>query len=110
MTQAQCTGDCCSVFVLSEPYVKLVVQPEQMEDGDFILDMLRPLTQVEVEQRVERLGLPPQYVGSEEERFTCRHWDEETRLCRVYEHRPMMCRRYPHKKPCAYGCGLEQTT
>ena len=103
-TCENCDGSCCAVFVLSEPYEKLVVQPERVTDGEFILDMLRPLTQVEVEQRVEALGIPGVLRATDQQRYTCRHWDEQTRLCTVYEQRPEMCRIYPRKPPCDYEC------
>lgn len=42
-----------------------------------------------------------------EARFTCRHFDKETRLCGSYNHRPWFCHAYPGG-PCiehaASGC------
>lgn len=38
-------------------------------------------------------------------RFTCKHYDTETRRCREYEARPEMCRDHGStENPCRFGC------
>ena len=40
-------------------------------------------------------------------KYSCKHWNRETRNCMDYENRPSMCRRFPYGTPCPYiakGC------
>ena len=97
-----CDGRCCAVFTTSSRLADLIADPSAHQDGDYLLDMLIPLTLEQACERETMFGIPLSSPFSE--RFTCRHWDEGTRLCTAYESRPAMCRDYPVGE-CAHGCG-----
>jgi Fe-S-cluster containining protein len=92
---------------------------DNIQDHDYLADMLIPLNLVEAAERLESFGVEPhwadeagfdwagRYVNDPTRRLmTCRHFDEETRLCGAYDSRPQMCRNYPYTATsCDYGCG-----
>lgn len=98
-----CDGACCALFPLSAPYQRLLDEPETIQDGDYLADMLVPLTHRQAVARGKRFD-SSFHVTADREWFSCRHWDEKTRLCKAYESRPSMCRRYPYGRPCDQGC------
>jgi Fe-S-cluster containining protein len=100
----ECAGVCCAGFTLSRTYAEIVEHMDTIPDGEYIVDMLIPLTADESALRSVRFGsklYPP-----EREVFTCRHWNENTRRCGAYEQRPGMCRKFPYGDPCEHGCGF----
>lgn len=104
-----CTGACCAVFYLSEHRDTREEWPTRIKDGEFIADMVIPLTWPEARKRAERFGNTFTDAGrrSAGHLYTCRHWDEETRLCKSYETRPGLCRNYPYGDPCSLGQGCQ---
>jgi len=83
------------------PLADLTADPDVFADGPYLLDMLIPLNGVQAREREAHFDVLEPATGTE--RFTCRHWDEETRLCTAYDARPAMCRDYP-KGACQHGC------
>jgi Fe-S-cluster containining protein len=113
---AQCTGECCEVFVLTMERTLEKIETRlryTCEDGNFIADMLIPLYPL-----IAGAKLPDGEVITEERAkdgalgwaFTCKHFDREKRLCGVYNERPLMCRDFPYGKPCEHGakCGWDK--
>lgn len=121
MSCGSCDGRCCAVFTFPRPpedIRRLVESGKGYVDGEFIADMLVPLTREEALERMERFDVQPIVDGVEQTReewtencedrsYTCRHWDEDTRLCMAYDERPQMCRDYPYTDSCQHGCGWE---
>ena len=106
---SKCAGSCCAVFYISKTAEEMKADADTIMDGAYIADMLIPLSGEETRDRVRRFGVggsesnlaEDEYEGH---RFTCRHWDEDTRLCTDYENRPEMCRDYPYHHECRHGC------
>ena len=104
-----CAGACCAVFPLTG-IDRLRADPSKVADGEYILDMVIPLTLEEAKARMVGLGygeLARDMTGPEGTLFTCRHWSEESRLCTAYEARPGMCRDFPYGRACAAGCSYQ---
>lgn len=104
-----CSGACCAVFYIPHTIrdFKRRVAKGGIEDGEYIADMLIPLTVEQARERAARFGSNPRILKKKEgHHFTCRHWDEETRLCGAYDSRPRMCAEYPYGDVCelADGC------
>ena len=110
-----CDGSCCAVFYFpsspDEIRQKLDAGINYNDgDGEYLADMLIPLTLEEAQERAEKFGIrPPSYethgrLGWNENTplYTCKHWDEETRLCSAYEDRPKMCRDFPYGQICEH--------
>lgn len=79
----RCTGHCCRHFTLSSPieHIRSWVDhpdaaPDMREECRKIADMV--------------VALPDE--GDDVPRFTCRHYDPETRDCVNYDDRPDLCR------------------
>lgn len=103
-----CSGACCAVFYLPLTLRDFGrrVAAGVIEDGEYILDMLIPLTVEKARERAAKFGgvghITKRKAGHH---FTCRHWDEETRRCKEYAKRPRMCREYPYGDDCSLGVG-----
>ena len=101
-----CTGACCAAFYLPHGIREFRARARagKLQDGEFIADMVIPLTPKEARERSQRFGgklaTPWKLRGHY---FACRHWDEQTRLCTVYDQRPRMCSGYPYDEPCDLG-------
>ncbi len=85
-------------------------------DGEYIANMLIPLTLDQARERAERFGITvPSYefLGNRWKKdtplYTCKHWNEETRLCSAYDSRPTMCAKYPYEGICEH-CGWSNST
>jgi Fe-S-cluster containining protein len=104
-TGSNCDGRCCAVFHFTFDLDRV---RRRVVDGEFIADMLVPLTDKQAKERADKFGIgaihPP---GKGRAFFTCKHWDEDTRLCTAYDKRPSMCRDYPYGKVCDHGCGYQ---
>lgn len=105
-TVSGCSGSCCVAFPLGITHEELTSEPERFTDGEYILDMVIPLTAEEAAARAEEFGTVLQGEGPF---FACRHWNELSRLCMAYESRPLMCSNYPYarKGGCEHGCSCE---
>jgi len=101
---SDCTGACCAVFYLPHTITHFRKNKETIQDGEYIADMVIPLTPKEARERAGQFGssAEPKW-DSRGHHFTCRHWDEKTRLCKAYDARPAMCRNYPYGEPCPLG-------
>lgn len=104
----ECPGDCCVVFSFPALMQRFPTHATQLShiralvfEGEYIGDMLVPLTIAEAEERSARLGNGGTGFTVP---WTCRHFDETTKLCGAYDSRPHMCRDYPGLVPCAHGC------
>lgn len=105
LTGCSCDGRCCAVFHFN---ADLDHVRGRVWDGEFIANMLVPLTDTQAKERATKFGIDPLHPpGKGRGFFTCRHWDEDTRLCTAYEDRPGMCRDYPYMKVCDHGCGYQ---
>lgn len=106
-----CSGKCCAVFNFPRTPEELLQRDDP--ESQFIGNMLIPLDREGGLARCEKFEIdPPEGYGLVEwldaaDRYTCRHWDEDTRLCGVYEERPRMCRDYPYDKPCQHDCNCD---
>lgn len=90
----RCTGHCCRAFTLPYPYDVMQARASEIQDGEFIADMIRPL-----DHGPEWDPTRPGHW------YTCRHLDTETGDCRAYEQRPWMCSEYPYGRQCEHpGC------
>ena len=113
MVSLACPGHCCAVFSISETIDDFARRQLRHTDGEYIYQMLRPLTlDAATEHWAISTGVPPPawlaQMTEEPEHgliVTCTHWDSGTRRCRSYENRPAMCRDYPYGQLCAH-CGL----
>lgn len=106
-----CPAYCCEAFhIPTEAVGWLWDDPEQVNDGPFLREMLIELDPIEAQRRHrESMGLAGWIPDEGEHYFTCKHWDTETRLCREYENRPAMCRDYPASGcACKHGCAYTQ--
>ncbi len=110
-----CTGRCCEAFtfwpsaaegwdawlararstpMLSEPAAGRTAREEVL----YVADMLIPLGEMAI----------PELPDEKPQRFTCKHFDTETRRCREYELRPVMCRDHGNaENRCGFGCDPE---
>lgn len=99
-----CDGACCVAFYLNGySMAEFEQKATEVEDGEYILDMLIPLTADEARERAEEFGTK---VTGEGPFFTCRHFNDLSRRCMAYEARPRMCSRYPYARDggCEHGC------
>lgn len=117
-----CTGHCCAAFYLPWELSELRERVQNTPNAEIdypemtqIADMVIPLTSEQAKERLERYGSPheenvdPENDPHQGQRFTCKHWDEETMLCGIYETRPNMCRGYPYGGECEHGCSHRGT-
>jgi Fe-S-cluster containining protein len=79
-------------------------------DGEFIADMLIPLSPKEAKDRIRdsggKIGLKEEFAWKNRgHHFTCKHWDKDSKQCTAYERRPNMCRKYPYGTKC-HKCGI----
>ncbi len=89
---SRCTGHCCEYFTLSSPieHIRSWVDhpdstPNLRKEYWNVADMV--------------IQLPDEDDGTP--RFTCRHFDTETRNCTNYENRPKLCREHGVNTACA---------
>lgn len=100
MSRRTCDGRCCAVFPLAKDMQERLAAGN-VRDGDFIADMLIPLTRRQARARATRFGFKlPWRRTPNHDLFTCRHWNESARLCMAYADRPQMCREYPYDRGC----------
>lgn len=111
MSCRTCPGHCCAAFTLPRPLEEYQADPERIDDGEYVADMLIPLTREDALARAGRFGFVDSRMGAAASSdsgdyhwFTCRHWDEDTRLCTAYSERPRLCRDYPYDWDCSHGC------
>lgn len=97
-----CDGACCAAFYMPRKHMEVLANFPSVMEGDYIADMVIPLSTEEVTERRLRFGITEKHNISEGHGYTCRHWDEETTLCTAYEERPKMCRDYPYDKACEH--------
>jgi Fe-S-cluster containining protein len=108
----KCTGACCAVFWLDmRPNDFTAKWKATIRDGQYIADMVVPLTLDAAAQRAADYGVywSPEINSAPLEdvddlAYTCRYWDSRTRKCLSYKSRPSMCRAYPYNQLCGH-CG-----
>jgi hypothetical protein len=91
-------------MIYSPREVKSTAFREEVEDGEFISDMLIPVEFVE-EVPADQEGRPNSLrIKRTTERwiYTCKHFDLESRDCTRYEQRPGMCCRFQDEGGCDY--------
>jgi Fe-S-cluster containining protein len=101
-----CTGTCCVCFYL--PKTPDQLRAGNFEEGKQIADMVIPLTLPEIVTACMEEEIPLVYsLEHPTARYTCKHFDRETRLCGNYDNRPHMCRDFPgygSGAKCCFGC------
>lgn len=91
-----CTGHCCMGFSLGVEQIELLTCPDNerervAQDHDKIFGML-----IWLRWTYDDDG---KWTGG---KFTCKHFDVETRRCTDYENRPRMCSNYPYGSRCTF--------
>lgn len=100
-----CTGECCREFPLNMSMLEVERRGlEGQEEYAKVSSMLILLTDSHEPYRPYKWAPDGTMLERGSPRYTCKHWDRQTKRCMDHANRPDLCSRYPYGGKCQH-CG-----